>query len=121
YPKLFKKSILISEKQSIYCGAVKINSYAIDAEGYMYKCWNDIGNKNKSIYRIDNTEDNIMNLVNYLNFNPFKYQDCNNCVALPICVGGCPYNNLRNEKIKCTRYNDLIEKYLDSVQDNYKI
>ena len=33
-----------------FCGAQILNNYVIDAEGLMYKCWEDIGIKEKAIY-----------------------------------------------------------------------
>lgn len=46
YPKLINN----------FCGADSVNSFVIDAEGDIYKCWSDIGVKEHSIDNINNTK-----------------------------------------------------------------
>ncbi|MFU2158619.1 radical SAM protein [Caldisericum sp. AR60] len=35
------------------CGATKENSFCVDPEGYLYKCWNEVGQKEKSISSVE--------------------------------------------------------------------
>ena len=82
-----------------YCCADSITSYVIDPEGYMYKCWNDIGRQEFSVGNIlkevEGTNQMMMNHINYLLWSPFKHEKCRECPVLPLCMGGCPYNGIK--------------------------
>ncbi|AEX86049.1 radical SAM additional 4Fe4S-binding domain protein [Marinitoga piezophila KA3] len=100
------------------CGAVKPNSFVIDPEGYMYKCWHEVGIKALAIGNIKGNEKN-KNFDRYLKwntFNPLNYKECKNCKFLPLCMGGCPdktlfkYNGIQEEG--CTMYKYNLEEML---------
>lgn len=109
-----------------YCGADSINTYVIDAEGYKYKCWNEVGNIKQSVGNImldvnEYQDDWIAREINYMTWSPFendKYLECN---ILPICMGGCPYNGVVKGNKKCERWKfglkeSLVKMYLQNVQ-----
>jgi len=81
----------------IPCMAQDINSFLIDPEGELYRCYNHVGNPEK-------TMGNIKNDINYkhenfmrtFRFNPFNDDTCRTCKILPVCVGGCP--SRRNDR-----------------------
>lgn len=94
------------------CGAVNNNTFVIDPLGDLYKCWDEVGNKNKSygdIYGYINQE--IKNFWEDYDF--IYFEDCKKCQFLPICMGGCPYNNKISGNMKCNslkyNHNKLIE------------
>ena len=80
------------------------NNVAIsfDPEGYAYKCWELIGNKEFAIGRLDadghiadiNTK--MLNRQLY-GADPFEDPACMECKYLPICNGGCPINRIENK------------------------
>jgi len=75
-----------------YCCAQSMNSYLIDPEGALYKCFNDVGISERSCGNIKSSVDPFNpNLFNFLNWNPFKNQSCQDCSILPLCMGGCPH------------------------------
>ncbi|WP_252229828.1 radical SAM protein [Clostridium sp. ZBS15] len=91
-----------------YCGATKNNSFVIDNDGYIYKCWNEIGNRDARMCTIEQLDVYDGNNHKYADWNPYKNKECIKCNVLPICGGGCP--NLSN-----------IYKQLDCQQSKYGI
>ena len=73
-----------------FCIAQLMNSYLIDPDGDMYRCFNHAGDKSKSM-------GNIQAPVNYqhvefdrlFSFDPFDTEACRSCTILPLCMGGC--------------------------------
>ncbi len=80
------------------CGAIAWNSFVIDPLGDLYKCWNDIGHKRRSIGNVKQELVINENLSKWLNYNPVRDTECGKCKIFPICFGGCAY--YKNEK-KC--------------------
>ena len=82
------------------CGATCLNSYVIGPEGELYKCWVDVGNKERIVGSVlDMKINNEYLLANYLvNANMYDDDACKQCMLLPICNGGCPIRRLNNKK-----------------------
>ena len=99
-----------------YCCADAINSYVIGADGYLYKCWNDIGMTENSVDKLPqkNTsglDHNFKMYSDYMLYDPTTDEKCQDCSYLPICMGGCP--NRRIEAIdNCTHTKYVLEDYL---------
>ncbi len=74
-----------------FCMAQNANALLVDPEGYLYRCYNHVGEREKS-------HGNILSPINYQHpnflklfaFNPFEDEICTQCDILPICMGGCP-------------------------------
>jgi uncharacterized protein len=108
-----------------FCGADQINSFTIEPDGYVYKCWNDIGNKNNAVFDIlkremADTETKKMNMryINWLTWNPFEFSECLECKVLPLCMGGCPYKckSMNNNNPDCITIKNNLHKM---VMNNY--
>lgn len=114
YPKL----------KSNYCCADSTSSYVIDPDGYMYKCWNEVGEPKYSIGNVRDTK-NISdkmynNNVNYILWSPFEIEKCKECFLLPICMGGCPYNGLKhNGEPECEKWKYIIDDILVNMYNKY--
>lgn len=97
------------------CVARHINSFVVDANLNIYKCWNDIGIISKSIGKIDNVElSNSLNIRYIIDNDPLESKECKLCSYFPICNGGCPYDRIyktKEEKYFC--------KYKDSFFDDF--
>lgn len=102
------------------CMARHINSFLIGPEGEVYKCWSDVGQRERVIGNI--TDDSILNyplLTKYiLGADPFENEDCKKCFFLPICGGGCPYFALKNHYEKenndiCYIAKDCLKEFLE--------
>lgn len=92
------------------CGTDSLNSFVIDSDGELYKCWDEIGIKSFSVGNIlDNLTINMRN-INYLTLDPTLHPRCSKCKFLPICMGGCPISFASKDNCIYFKYN--LEKYL---------
>lgn len=117
------KFIGLPNIQTGRCSATVENSYIIDPQGNLYKCWNDIGREE---YCIGNVADGIKNnnLIAKYVIGSDKYNDlsCLNCKLFPICEGGCNRHRIDNRELGTT-YNlcPFDEKGLcDRLYEFYK-
>ena len=113
-------SSIYPERKAIYCGASHINSYSIDPDGLIYKCWSDFGS-------FENNLGNIMDLskgknlkashISWLTWDPFDFNQCRKCKFLPLCMGGCPHNGMKlnGGRPECSE----IRHYLEAIIKNH--
>jgi len=98
-----------------YCCANNMNAIVIDPNGDIYKCWNDIGNASRKVGNVNNKENmlqfNSLHLK-YIFWSPFEHEECMKCNILPICMGGCPYEGLLNNKPDCEKWKYNLENML---------
>lgn len=110
-----------------YCGADSMSSFVIDGQGLMYKCWNDIGEEALSIGNVFDVKEGkgfndyrLKNNINYMMWSPFKHEKCKECWILPICMGGCPYNGIRNNyNPECDKWKYTIEEALLNKHEEF--
>lgn len=105
--KLYKRGFLNSlaayypGTKSNFCGADSKASFVIDPEGNLYKCWTEIGNIDKSVGNILDSENATIKqqnrAIDYMLWSPFTVERCIQCEVLPICMGGCPYCGVEDE------------------------
>ena len=102
-----------------FCFAQLSNSFLVDHEGEMYRCFNYAGDKARSI-------GNIANPVNYEHpefnhlfaFDPFENKNCRACTILPICMGSCPSRRADRDIIEeeiCDSWKYNLEPMLELV------
>lgn len=109
------KMVIYPKVRFNYCCAEYANSFVIDSEGYLYKCWNHVGRTNTSCGNLQEAENQGIN-NNYLKWilrNPVEDKKCKECKYLPICVGGCP--DIVFEKKDNSPACDIIKYNLDEV------
>lgn len=95
-----KHNLPFSQKSSLpkirasYCTAPQPCSFVIDPEGFVYKCWNDIGIQDYSIGDIYGLIDGGLceefSRSEWGRYNHMNYASCRDCGLLPVCAGGCP-------------------------------
>lgn len=81
-----------------FCFAQLANSFLIDPEGEMYRCFNYAGDKSHSM-------GNVAEKANYrhpefhhlFSFDPFEHNACRSCDIMPICMGSCPSRRMDRE------------------------
>jgi uncharacterized protein len=128
YKLLLKKGLLQDFGHALpaikgnFCCVDQINSFTIAPDGYIYKCWNTIGNKAEAILHVNSkgcteAERKRMNMqqIKCMTWNPFQEQECLECKYLPLCMGGCPYRSqtMNHNKPECmSMKNNLKEKVL---------
>lgn len=97
-------------------------SFSFDPEGYVYKCWEHIGNTKYAIGKISKNgiiEDINQTLLNRQMYGADPLEDtvCRKCPYLPICHGGCPIQRIENKfeggkNICCTYYKGHIDEFI---------
>lgn len=105
-----------------YCCADSSSAYVIDPKGFMYKCWNDIGNEERMVGNVLDPEkvadQNTIINMNYLLWSPFEFEECTQCNLLPICMGGCPYNGTyKYQSPECENWKYTLVDVLKVVYD----
>lgn len=110
-------SLLYPSSERHECAVRNPMSTVIGPEGELYKCWNDVGQKEKIYGFIDGKIVNETLLLQYLmGADPFEDSRCIKCLLLPVCSGGCPYHRLLNTKIKSSQDVCPIQrKYLKTI------
>lgn len=103
------------------CMAVAFNSFVVDPEGVLYKCWNDCGLNKAAIGFINNDgKCNLnMNLTKWLAWDPLELRKCKDCKFLPMCLGGCPYKKMHNIK-SCTRWRYSLKENLNLLYEIFE-
>jgi len=102
------------ENQDYGCTATNQNSYIIGVFGELYKCWADVGNKERIVGNLD---DNLVNLPVVSEYivgtDMFSDEKCKDCFLLPVCDGGC--NLFRYENRRYGKGYDICPIDLDDL------
>lgn len=107
------RNINYPQSKSNGCGSVNLLSAVINADGRLYKCWEEIGEPDYSYGSVSDGLTISGVALKYLNFDITKEKECKACKYLPLCMGGC--NSLKKNKKDC-----CIEKYkLEDIVLNY--
>ncbi len=98
------------------CSADAVSVAVIDSDGMVYKCWNDIGKKERAIASLlDSTFENRPVFFSYLLYDPTRDEECKVCKYLPICMGGCPHRRQFAAHNRCNRLKYTMEKYISDI------
>jgi uncharacterized protein len=102
------------------CTAVRKNELVIGSKGELYKCWEVVGNPNEICGDIRDYNNLNGRLHKWLNYDPFANSECQTCIALPVCMGGCAHHamSMKNYENRCDtfRYN-YREKIIEFVKN----
>ncbi len=71
------------------CTAARDHDLVIGSNGELYKCWESIGDQQEVIGNICDYKNINGRKDKWIHYNPFSNYECQNCVALPVCMGGC--------------------------------
>lgn len=108
-----------------YCCADHLTSFVVDPEGYMYKCWNEVGSKEFAVgniitSKVNNPTDEMISMRNeYMTWSPFEHEECVNCEMLPMCMGGCPNAGIKEGKPVCEKWKYNLEDVLSYTHEDY--
>ena len=102
------------------CTAVRDNELVVGSRGELYKCTETVGNSAEVIGNLltwPRTDDRALR---WLTYEPFEDDECRQCPALPVCMGGCAYHamdpRLHDSRCSTFRYthrqqvSDLIRR-----------
>lgn len=102
------------------CCADNNNAAVIDADGFIYKCWMDVGNLRYAVANVkDNDFQNEQLLYQYVLHEAVEEEECRNCKFLPICLGGCPRIRVNGER-DCTAFKYTLRKYMDYLPESMR-
>lgn len=120
---------LFPQKVTPGCTLTRRNAFVVGPKGELYKCWDDVGIKEKEIGYIDRFDDwNMALLAEGMTGCSFlDSQECRDCYYFPMCNGGCHrirQKNLysENQHSPCSYFKDnleeLLELYYECKQEN---
>jgi uncharacterized protein len=77
------------------CMAQLVNSYVVDHDGDLYRCFNYVGDKGHSCGNLSAEIDfRHPEFQRLFAVDPFEYERCRECNVLPLCQGACPSRRL---------------------------
>lgn len=110
-----RNNVKLPPRINYFCTAEKMNSLVINADGEVYKCWNDIGIYKRSV---GNIREELLKNNTYLKYvmsDPTKDKQCSNCKYLPICFSGCPLDRKNKNGMRCLEIKSDLKDRLHSV------
>ena len=73
------------------CQVDSLNSFVVDPEGRLFKCWAELGTKARPVGNVCDRSSWPRQRVGPLaQRDPFDDQGCVECLLLPMCLGDCP-------------------------------
>jgi len=102
------------------CAATGTDSYTIDSDGTLGKCWHSMGDIKEGVGSVkEGARGDFTSCVRkWLDYNPCMDEMCTDCHILPLCLGGCPHFRItekfgsdKTEKCRPGKY-DLAERLL---------
>jgi uncharacterized protein len=76
------------------CTAVRANELVVGSKGELYKCYESVGNRFEVIGDIRHYQEANGRLEKWLKYDPFADPECQTCIALPVCMGGCAHHGM---------------------------
>lgn len=99
--------------------------FAIDPQGNLYKCIEQIGNPSKRIGSLK--EDTISRhsiALSVFQEDPFNDPECLDCPVLPICGGGCPIDRIKKacgeSREVCSIYRNGLSRMLPVISEKLR-
>ena len=81
------------------CAAIKPNGFVILPNGDVHKCWNTVSDKTKKVCTLDQIDEveKFPLQQKWTTWSPFQLSDCEDCLFLPNCSGGCAITSEMND------------------------
>lgn len=97
------------------CMSQQLNAYVVGPEGELYKCWHDLGVKEKEVGNIMSAQ-SIMDysvLADKMIQNDVLFDEkCKSCFLFPSCSGGCT-DHKNQQHNTCIPAKEMIEDFID--------
>jgi len=79
-------------RRAMHCGLYRDNQYTFTPNLDIYKCWEQVGEKEHLMGKLDD-DGKFVNTTyafyDWMSVDPLKNSECKECVYLPTCGGGC--------------------------------
>ena len=104
------------------CTAVRAHDLIVGSHGELYKCWESVGNPLEVVGNIRDYTNLNGRLHKWLQFDPFSDPECQTCIALPVCMGGCAVHAMdpKQHDNRCItfRYNyrEQVLRFVDHAE-----
>lgn len=126
--EVFKKAIM--EKNIVWfgpypsprvlpCGAVNVGTFAIDPDGYVYKCWEVLGMREEAVFHLSKPEMINRQQLRWINWDARDDQECRECKFFPMCNGGCVLDAMKGKK-SCAHWRYNLEGMLGILAYKYE-
>jgi uncharacterized protein len=83
--------------RSYVCAALAVDSSVIGADGLLYRCGLQVGERGRHVGDLAGRQDPGPDAAWWDAFDPTAQPNCNRCSFLPICWGGCPKKHLEGD------------------------
>lgn len=107
------------------CTMTRRNAYVVGPDGELYKCWNDVGEKDFVVGHVNSFVDWNMPLVaeGMVGASYLEDEKCADCFFFPICDGGCAKMRLLNQRDSgdrdtCSYFKHHLEELLELYYEN---
>lgn len=94
------------------CTAVRANDLVVGSRGELYKCYESIGNPSEVIGHISDYKEPGSRAAKWLQYDPFSDPECTECIALPVCMGGCAHHGL-----DASQYSNRCDTFRHTYQE----
>jgi len=119
---LLKEGFIINKlphPMTNFCLAQTAGGFVMDHEGELYKCFNYVGDKERSMGNIrDDINYNHPEFTKMFAFDPYADETCRDCNILPICLGGCPSRRLHRNAARdemCESWKHNLPEMLEII------
>lgn len=82
---------------TVPCGAVVQNNFVVNPDGTVCKCWHEVGHADLAIGFLN--DEGLLVITKpehnreWLEKSPLLEEKCRKCEILPLCMGGCPWED----------------------------
>lgn len=107
----------IPRQISSFCGADTLMSFVVNADGSLYKCWDDMGIASCSVGSLKDGPKNCKRLNDYMLYDATEDPRCRDCRFLPTCMGACPHTRVQNTQESCEGMLQSLESYMSVIPE----
>jgi uncharacterized protein len=100
------------------CSAEIVNSYVIEPNGDIQKCWVTVGDTKERIGTVFEGISASANTQKWIGFDPLDIEECRTCKVLPLCWGNCVYRSSRKvDGHHCGMWKYNLENVLSRIDE----
>lgn len=100
-----------------YCGADRRGSFVVNADGCLYRCWNEMGIDGECIGTLKDGLKDSTRIYSNLMYDATEDPECRDCKFLPICMGGCPNARKQNPANRCNMIKHGLDSYMRVIPE----
>lgn len=101
------------------CIAQFSNSFVAGPSGELYKCWEDVGIKHRTIGNVNASptlSNDELTALYSVGTDQYARNECRECFFLPICGNACPKKRLEHTET-CTHFKRHLQRSLEIIHD----